>query len=279
MWQDFVLRKIHQVDLNASITNLYLTHFRYSLSKTVAPNLNNIFLFPTSFKYEDILEQPLKCSEKVERAAASTNHRTVITSQIEIPTDEGKKSCYFITIGNCDVENNSSLSQRDIDTEYLFILRNGKSEWDYELSYDEHGMLIYSIVFFLLEICLTYLSIIISNNLKRIEKYHATVKILNYSIYMEDLSSLFLLLYYLFYSDSGKIFPLLRLLSSLFYTISESLIILLFILIGKGWTIIRRKISRNGRVRISIYYSIYLGISIVSILYRGIIIIYNNIHF
>lgn len=184
----------------------------------------------------------------------------------------GEKQCFYIVIGNCNTSSQSSMSQRDIDTEYLFLLRNGKSEWDYELSYDEHGMLIFSILFFLLEMFLTFGSFLISNNLRRMEKYHPTVKILNYSIYCQDCCCLFLLLYYLFYSDSGKIFPLLRLFSSLFYTISESLIILLFILIGKGWTIIRRKISRNGRVRISVYYSIYLGISIVSILYRGIYI-------
>lgn len=39
------------------------------------------------------------------------------------------------------------MSQRDLNVEYLFILRNGESDWNSELSYDENGMFSFSLVF------------------------------------------------------------------------------------------------------------------------------------
>lgn len=83
---------------------LLIFTYRYSLSNTVAPYLNNVFLFPTSFEYKDILEQPLSCTEKVRKAEAYTNHKQLVAGQIDLPIDEGKKGCYYVTIGNCDIE-------------------------------------------------------------------------------------------------------------------------------------------------------------------------------
>lgn len=104
----------------------------------------------------------------------------------------------------------------------------------------------------IIQIFILFLDIYVISELIRIEKYHHTVKILHYSIYSLSFSSVFLLLYYACYCDSGRIYPILRLLSTLFYIIAESLMVLLFILIAKGWTITRRKLTRN------VFYVIYL---------------------
>ena len=41
---------------------------------------------------------------------------------------------------------------------------------------------------------------------------------------------------------------------------------LLLYLLAKGWTVVRRKISPNGRVKIAIVFTIYFCISIVTLI-------------
>lgn len=75
----------------------------YSLSDVNIPNLNNIFLFETSVKPEDILELPLNCMDKANLAYTYSNHKDeypINPYPLDLEIDEVK--CFYIVIGNCD---------------------------------------------------------------------------------------------------------------------------------------------------------------------------------
>ena len=66
--------------------------------------------------------------------------------------------------------------------------------------------------------------------------------------------------------DIGQPIPVYRVCGVLFSFISDSCTILLLYLLAKGWTVVRRKISANGRVKIAIVFTTYFCISIVTLI-------------
>ena len=84
-------------------------------------------------------------------------------------------------------------------------------------------------------------------SLKRVDKYHVTVKLFVWSIWMMMAAMTFRLYHYVLYSGDGIGNKTLFFAASILASASEILLVVHFILIAKGWTIVRRKISASGR--------------------------------
>lgn len=91
---------------------------------------------------------------------------------------------------------------------------------------------------------------------------------LKWSVIITCMSYVFGLIYYLYYKNDGRKWKVLHTFYAILQQLSTSLIILLLIFLAKGWTIAVRKISRQGRLRISIYFTIYIWLSLASVIWK-----------
>ena len=56
-------------------------------------------------------------------------------------------------------------------------------------------------------------------------------------------------------------------ISTVLAAMSEVLLVLLLILLAKGWTIVRRKITASGRTKIGVYITLYICVYLASIIW------------
>ena len=96
-------------------------------------------------------------------------------------------------------------------------------------------------------------------------KYHLTVQLLNYSVGITLVADFFDLIHYLVYSGDGHGVPALHAVSVVLTAVSEAVLLLLVVLIAKGWTITSRKLSASGRVKIGVYTTLYLFLNLAAI--------------
>lgn len=90
--------------------------------------------------------------------------------------------------------------------------------------------------------------------LLKIDKFHYTVQMLKWSIDILFITYLIFVLYYLYYGDLGTKLTFLRVIFNLGISCVEVLLVLLLILLAKGWTITCRKISHLVYIYLFITY-------------------------
>lgn len=61
----------------------------------------------------------------------------------------------------------------------------------------------------------------------------------------------------------------LRIIGDIAFGLSEMFLILMMILVAKGWTIVRRKISSQGRVKIAVFSTFYVAIYTMSLIWKA----------
>merc|ERR1719231_1333204 len=96
-------------------------------------------------------------------------------------------------------------------------------------------------------------------------KYHHTARMVIRASVFQWLSIVVGLVYYSRYAKHGKTMHGPLITCQVLALIADILMVLLFIVLAKGWTIVRRKISVQGRVKIAIYICTYLCVSVGSL--------------
>jgi hypothetical protein len=139
------------------------------------------------------------------------------------------------------------------------VFTNGDTAFTRHFPADEIGIFEMNIFFLMMQSCVMLLAFTISGELMAINKYHHTIKILNFSVVMQWLAIVFDIIYCARFAQDGmraKWQPL-RTLADICGAASMLAVTLLLILLAKGWTIVRRKISANGRMKIVGYMTFY----------------------
>lgn len=157
-----------------------------------------------------------------------------------------------------------------IEMEWSLHFLNGDGFFQ-ELSAPDYSMFVVSLSlfcvysFFIIMFWIPVIQKLIAN-----VKLHATVMFLFIATAMQ-MASLFLhWVYYLGTAMNGTPRWRILLLSDFAHVASESLMLLLCNVLAKGWTITVRKISAKGRVKIMIFYIVYLSASSLSVLYYDV---------
>jgi len=179
----------------------------------------------------------------------------------------------------CSLKNNGFCQGPLDNVWYEFKFINGKSH----VSYDNEGMfggrLIMSIIYGVL-FCIVFLFV---GRLSRLKKLHHTAKILLFSVFVSLLGHIFGAAHWDFLNKGQVrdvnivgVLPLMeqnqqhqwaRNVALFLDLLSHITTVILLILIAKGWTITRRKISAMGRVRLSIYATLYASLYIYALLW------------
>lgn len=137
--------------------------------------------------------------------------------------------------------------------DYDFHFTNGDEAEKKEFSADEMGTLTTMTVFTAAYCALAVWCAYLRERLKRRRKFHHTVAMLCWSVWIMAVGCCLALTHWSIYSNNGVGTPPTQQTAIFLWHGAELLLILLLVLLAKGWTIVRRKISANGRVRIALY--------------------------
>nr|XP_033770248.1 transmembrane protein 145 isoform X2 [Geotrypetes seraphini] len=120
-----------------------------------------------------------------------------------------------------------------LELEYEMVLTNGKSFWTRHFSADEFDIL------------------------KGRQLLHTTYKMFMTAAGVEVLSLMFFCMYWGQYASDGVGNPSLKILAKLLFSASFLIFLLMLILLGKGFTVTRGRISHVGSIKLSVYMTLY----------------------
>ncbi|KYO40874.1 transmembrane protein 145 [Alligator mississippiensis] len=165
-----------------------------------------------------------------------------------------------------------------LELEYEMVLTNGKSFWTRHFSADEFaftaphhhpGILETDITFLLIFILIFFVSCYFGYLLKGRQLLHTTYKMFMTAAGVEALSLLFFCIYWGQYACDGVGNGSLKILAKLLFSISFLVFLLMLILLGKGFTVTRGRISHAGSVKLSVYMTLYTITHVVLFIYEA----------
>lgn len=186
--------------------------------------------------------------------------------------DKGEKVWVFIAFANCmakcNASNGYSNCQGPLVLRYDLHMTNSDNPVTKEFSAEEFGVLPASIFFLCAYAGLSIYAFRLRRKLKHKRKFHHTVALLCWSIWIEFTGTIFATAHYASFATNGVGSPPARNVAAFLWHIADNLLILLVVLIAKGWTIVRKKISINGRVKIALYSTVLMWTTLALELWR-----------
>ncbi|XP_047648206.1 transmembrane protein 145 isoform X6 [Phacochoerus africanus] len=156
-----------------------------------------------------------------------------------------------------------------LQLEYEMVLTNGKSFWTRHFSADEFGILETDVTFLLIFILIFFLSCYFGYLLKGRQLLHTTYKMFMAAAGVEVLSLLFFCIYWGQYATDGIGNESLKIVAKLLFSSSFLIFLLMLILLGKGFTVTRGRISHSGSVKLSVYMTLYTLTHVVLLIYEA----------
>ncbi|XP_069855080.1 transmembrane protein 145 isoform X3 [Dipodomys merriami] len=156
-----------------------------------------------------------------------------------------------------------------LQLEYEMVLTNGKSFWTRHFSADEFGILETDVTFLLIFILIFFLSCYFGYLLKGRQLLHTTYKMFMAAAGLEVLSLLFFCIYWGQYATDGIGNESVKILAKLLFSSSFLIFLLMLILLGKGFTVTRGRISHSGSVKLSVYMTLYTLTHVVLLIYEA----------
>jgi len=143
------------------------------------------------------------------------------------------------------------------EIEYEFHLWNG-NEWNKEFSADEDALPVTAILLF----CLQTLCLVAAYRVRvRLEaggkKLHLTTRVLTEAVAFEWVALLLRMCFYLRYQGKGQAPLWLDTLSRVCHGVADVEIVILLVLLAKGWTIVRHKLRVASRMKLAAFAATY----------------------
>ena len=143
------------------------------------------------------------------------------------------------------------------EIEYEFHLWNG-NEWGKEFSADEDALPVTAILLF----CLQTLCLVAAYRVRvRLEaggkKLHLTTRVLTEAVAFEWVALLLRMCFYLRYQGKGQAPLWLDTLSRVCHGVADVEIVILLVLLAKGWTIVRHKLRVASRMKLAAFAATY----------------------
>lgn len=172
-------------------------------------------------------------------------------------TDERKFLSYrerwwYLALANCN-------STNGLYVEYRIWMTNGDPEnfWFYQFSADEFLILPTDIAFLLLQLFTFVVAITVALLLRARQMFHQTYKLFLLSLVLEILSLFCDCVAYGEYARNGFGLPMMKLFGGMNRAGSKLVFLLLLILMGKGYTVTRGRLSMIGSWKISLFMTTY----------------------
>jgi len=213
----------------------------------------------------------LSCSEKV---AMSKGNRTIEPGVVRIQpfTDHSRPHYWYFVVANC--------YGNGINFEYNFEFINSGNSWERQFSFDEQGlapMYLFYFLVFLLGIGVHIYAVI---TYSREGTFHLVVKIFSACVIMEFFYIMFMFIHYITYKNNGVGVPVLKGFAEVIDIAFQMALILLFILLAKGFAISKSFITDKLHViiLIGITFLLYISMFIWGYAYKnyGALYIYES---
>jgi hypothetical protein len=163
----------------------------------------------------------------------------------------------YVVLTNCGVDN----TMGDLhDIRYSFNMTTGTGSESMHIPVDDGGILTATTVFLILQVMLGVLCLKVMQSLQQQRLLHYTMILLFSSIYTYLVGLVLQYLYLRVLADRGARKHRVHIAASVCIATAEMCVLLLLILLAKGWTIVRAKISATGRVKIASYMTTYFVI-------------------
>ncbi len=186
---------------------------------------------------------------------------------------------FYVVISNCDpdcelTENLGSCTGH-LDVAYKFEMlnsadRKGKVlDPQRQFSAEEYGVIHVTRTFFSFQLLNVIFMVIIRAKLIHRRKYHTTVFMLHMCTIISLVSQFLWLLNYEWFAEDGLKRNDMVLAARFVGAVYETLFVTLLLVLAKGWTIVRRKISAAGRIKITIFVTIYLFLLLLANIMDG----------
>ena len=167
---------------------------------------------------------------------------------------------FYFVVTNCELTAPcvaaSDRCSGPIDLNVTVTMTNGVGPYRH-FSFDEFNILPVAGVFFTLYILFCLIASYMYVALTKQTKLHPTARILFASVAFSMLGFFFDVTRMSGFATTGIRSPEWELTSGIFHMTSDVLLVLVVMLVAKGYTIVRRKISAMGRVKIGVYTTFY----------------------
>ncbi|XP_066281004.1 transmembrane protein 145-like isoform X2 [Branchiostoma lanceolatum] len=157
---------------------------------------------------------------------------------------------WYIAISSCD-------SKNGLNIQYEMTLTNGNGYWTKHFSADEFHILETDITFLVLFAGILALSVWVATILRSRQLFHTSYKMYMAAVGFHVFSLFLLCLHYGQYGNDGVGLPAAQLLGRIFQSVSSLVFLLMLILLGKGYTVTRGRLSHGGSVKISVFMTLY----------------------
>ncbi|XP_029186224.2 transmembrane protein 145-like isoform X2 [Acropora millepora] len=157
---------------------------------------------------------------------------------------------WYIVLSNCE-------STKGLQVKYRLEMTNGENAWGKQFSADERYILPMDIGFFVLFIIVWVLSMYVAKLLASRRLFHVSYKLFMASVTFEVLSLMFSLIYYDQLGKTGFETYELKIVARASHYISHVVFLIMLILMAKGWTVTRGRISSSGQIKLSIFGTVY----------------------
>ncbi|XP_060599428.1 transmembrane protein 145-like isoform X1 [Ruditapes philippinarum] len=245
-----------------------------------------LLYYDTPDQWDAVYKSDKNCSQRMAVMNPANNQIiTLDTNQCKIQTIDGmqKYNCtderrfiaarerwWYIAAAHC-----RPLTPIGINLKYKIHMTNG-AEDDYlhrEYSADEFYILPIDIAFLIAYVVLCILSIICAVFLRNRQLWHTTYKMYMVSVFLWTFYLFLMSVGYGIYGNDGLEWKLrsTKYAARAFESISIMIFLLMLILIGKGYTITRGKLSMASTVKISVFMTLYAIVYVIIFVWEAII--------
>ncbi|XP_022093046.1 transmembrane protein 145-like isoform X2 [Acanthaster planci] len=171
---------------------------------------------------------------------------------------------WYVALDNCN-------STRGLYLKYKMTFTNGDDYWTKHFSADQFGILQTDIVFLILFGLMFFASLYIANGLHCRQLLHTTYKMFMAVIFFNMISMTLFIIFYADYASDGTPLQNVKMAALAFQAIADGVFLLMLILMGKGYTITRGRISHSGSVKIAVLMCIYTMLYAALFVYQVVI--------
>lgn len=157
---------------------------------------------------------------------------------------------WYIALSNCK-------STKGLLVKYRLEMTNGDNKWAKHFSADERYIFSMDIAFLVVFFILWGLTIYVAKLLTSRRLFHVSYKLFMVSLTFEVVSLMFYIIYYDKFAKSGHEPYAISVIARGCHFVSHVIFLITLILMAKGWTVTRGRISSAGQIKLSIFGTIY----------------------
>lgn len=262
--------------------------FTFEYPVDYAPE-NVLLYFDTPEQWDSVYKTDKTCDEKVAVMNPANNQiiyldlpysgcEQITVDGVDMVSCSGmrefrsaRERWWFIAVSRCSPTRGPPNGLR---LKYKIHMTNGE-EGDYlhrEYSADEFYILPINIVFLILYAILSALIVVCAVQLHKRQLLHTTYKLYMVSVFFTTFSLFLLSIGYGIYGNDGLGDKLLgtKYAGRAFEALSVIIFLLMLILMGKGYTITRGKLTTISTIKITVFFTIYVVAYVVLFVWEGI---------